>query len=257
MKLYSAPPSYYSMIARLALNESGVPFDTRYMDIHIAKEQLSPWYMAVNPSMTVPTLIDGNRTFTDSRDILNFAAQHAAKVWANADPNFSGEIERIVAAHYAMPIEKLTFGKMMAKHRFLRKLFPRMLDQIVKKLETEKQKTTNPQATQNKIAVDEERLAYFTEGDPLKKLNDRREEVIAYIKQLPQQPQDFLFNDKTSSADIVTAILFARLKMIDEDNLIQVAPKLSNWFERMQYRTNFIKSDIWLRFKPWRILLKY
>ena len=182
MILYSAPPSYYSMIARFALDESNIIFDTRYMDIHIAKEQLSPWYITVNPSMTVPTLTEGSHSWTDSRDILNLAAKRAADKWCDADPAISQHIEKIVAAHYALPIEKFTFGKIMAKNFLLRKIFPHMLSRINKQLTAEIPTSKNPIAAKNKIAVNEERLAYFTEGDQLKKLNDRREEVREFLK---------------------------------------------------------------------------
>ena len=49
MILYSAPSSYYSMIGRLALKEAKVPFENQRMDIHLHKEQLAPWYVALNP----------------------------------------------------------------------------------------------------------------------------------------------------------------------------------------------------------------
>ncbi len=256
MLLYSAPPSYYSMIARLALDESNMPFNIHYMDIHIAKDQLSPWYIAVNPSMTVPALTEGTHTWTDSRDILNLAATHAAQSWCDADPVLLPQIEKIVASHYALPIEKLTFGKIMANHFLLRKLFPRMLGGIIKKLEAELKTTANPTATQNKIAVNEERLNYFTQGNQVEKLNERREEVRAFIKQLPPS-RALLFGEKPSSADIVTAILLARLEMIGENTLMKSSTNATSWFERMKARPAFAKSDIWLHFKPWRILLKY
>lgn len=256
MKLYSAPPSYYSTIARLALNESHIDFDTRYMDIHIAKEQLAPWYIAVNPSMTVPALTDGDRKWTDSRDILAFAAKNAASQWIDSDPALAPNIQNIVAAHYNISIEQLTFGKAIQKFSLLHKVFPFMLKRMIKNLEAEKQSTPNPKAVEHKIGVDEARLAYFTEGDLSKKLNDRREEVREYIKLLPE-PQEMLFGNKPSSADIVTTALFARLQMIGENDLIKVSPQLQNWFERVETRPAFIKSDVWLRFKPWRILLKY
>lgn len=256
MKLYSSPPSYYSSIARLALNESHIDFDTRYMDIHIAKEQLAPWYIAVNPSMTVPALTDGEQKWTDSRDILAYAAKNAENQWLDSDPTLAPTIQKIVAAHYNISIEQLTFGKAMVKHSLLHKVFPFMLKRMIKNLEAEKSATPDTKAIDHKIGVDEARLAYFTEGDLNKKLNERREEVLEYIRQLPE-PQTLLFGDKPSSADIVTTALFARLHMMGEQDLIKVSPGLVDWFNRVEARPAFIKSDVWLRFKPWRIILKY
>ncbi len=256
MILYSSPPSYYSMIARLALDESPIHFDTHYMDIHIAKDQLSSWYTAINPHMTVPSLTDGDRILIDSRDILHLAAEQAASEWCDSDPTLTPAIEKIVAAHYAISIEELTFGQIMVKHYLLRKLFPHILGRIIKQLEAELETSTNPQATKNKIKVNQQRLAYFTEGDQLKKLHDRKEEVHAYLNQLPKT-DSLLFGDKPSSADIVTSVLVGRLNMIDEKDLIKSSPMVSSWFEHMKARPAFAKSDIWLKFKPWRIVLKY
>lgn len=256
MILYSAPPSYYSMIARLALNESQIPVETHYMDIHLAKDQLSPWYIKINPAMTVPTLTGSEHTWTDSRDILKFAANNAADKWCDADPRISTQIEKIVAAHYVLPIEKLTFGKIMVKNPIIRKLFPFMLERIIRQLETESKTVSNPQAAKNKIVVNQERLAYFTQGDLTKKFHDRKEEVHDFLNQLPKADH-LLFGEKPGSADIVTAILCARLNMIGEKDLIQASPNVLSWFERMKSRPAFIQSDIWLHFKPWRIFLKY
>lgn len=256
MILYSAPPSYYSMIARLALDESSIHFDTHYMDIHIAKDQLSPWYAAINPHMTVPSLKDGDRTLVDSRDILHLAAQHAKDKWCDADPALLPAIEKIVSAHYAISIEDLTFGKIMLEHYLPRKLFPLMLGRIIKQLEAEEQSSADPSNAKNKIKVNQARLAYFTEGDQLKKLNERREEVRNFLDLLPKTDK-LLFGDKPSSADIVSSVLVGRLNMIGEENLIKSTPSLESWFQRMEARPAFAKSDIWLKFKPWRILFKY
>src|SRR5262249_337269 len=102
--LYHASSSYYSMIARLALLEAGVAFTGRRMDIHIAKEQLQPWYVALNPHMTVPTLVDGEHVWRDSRDILAVAAERAGARWLRPQ----AASEAVVAAPYRLPIERLT-----------------------------------------------------------------------------------------------------------------------------------------------------
>jgi len=244
------------MIARLALDESPIQFDTRYMDIHIAKDQLSPWYIAINPHMTVPSLTDDDHILTDSRDILHLAANRAADEWCDYDPNLLPAIQKIVDAHYAISIEELTFGKIMLEHYLPRKLFPRMLARIIYQLETEVQTSADPTAAKNKIKVNQTRLAYFTEGDQLKKLNERRAEVRTFLNQLPKT-DSLLFGEKPSSADIVSSVLVGRLNMIGEDDLMKSTPSVASWFQRMQARPTFVKSDIWLKFKPWRILLKY
>jgi glutathione S-transferase len=256
MLLYSAPSSYYSMIARLALLESNTVFELRRMDIHIAKEQLSSWYEALNPAMTVPTLTNGDEVLTDSRDILKFAASNAGEQWLDVDLLLAQQINDLVEAHYAITIERLTFGKALARIPPLRVIVPHMLSRIIRQLNKELPSTANPKATEAKIVLNQERLAYFTEGSLADKLMTQRQEVIHYLNKLPT-PCMFLFGDKPSSADIVTAVLLGRLKMIGEYDLVKPFPALVAWFERMQARPAFTNADIWLRFKPWRIILKY
>jgi len=65
-----------------------------------------------------------------------------------------------------------------------------------------------------------------------------------------------LFGEQTSSADVVTAVLLGRLKMIGEYGLVDRDSALDQWFTRMQASEPFKQSDIWMRFQPWRIVLK-
>lgn len=259
MILYSAPPSYYSMIGRLALNTAQVVFENHYMDIHLRKDQLAPWYIALNPHMTVPTLVDGKIILIDSQDILHLAASLAGNQWLDIDVNLAPQIESIVKAHYAIPIERLTFCKAMLHLPVLKYIFPRVLGAIIKGLEARLAIAKDPAALQAKIDLNQSRVAYFTQGASLKeKMEVERNRVSAYLNQLPT-PDNFLFGDKPSSADIVTAVLFGRLKMIGEYALVTNNARgavLDQWFSRLQQQTAFQQSDIWLRFQWWRILLK-
>ncbi|MBU3629673.1 glutathione S-transferase family protein [Polynucleobacter sp. AP-Melu-500A-A1] len=259
MILYSAPSSYYSMISRLALNTAQVSFENHYMDIHVRKDQLAPWYIALNPHMTVPTLVDGKIILIDSQDILHLAASLAGNQWLDVDVNLASPIESIVKAHYAIPIERLTFCKAMMHLPILKYIFPHALGSIMKGLEARLASAKDSAALQAKIDLNQSRITYFTQGASLQaKMAVERKRVSAYLNQLPT-PNHFLFGDKPSSADIVTAVLLGRLKMIGEYALVTNNARgavLDQWFSRMQQETAFQQSDIWLRFQWWRILLK-
>lgn len=253
--LYHASSSYYSMVARLALLEAGVAFDARRLDIHIAKEQLQPWYVALNPHMTVPTLVDGESVWRDSRDILGVAGERAGSNWLTADQATREKIEAIVAAHYDIPIERLTFAKAMTRIPPLRWLFPRMLRGIVRDLQAQLPSAADPDALRAKIAVNTERLDYFTRGNLGDKLEAEREHVRRFLKSLPP-PAELLFGDKPSAADVVVTIVLSRLKMIGEWEITSVRPDIAAFFERMQKRPAFAAADIWTRFQLHRILLR-
>ena len=255
MILYNAPSSYYSMIARFALLEANISFDSRAMDIHIAKEQLSTWYMNINPHMTVPTLVDGDLILVDSGDILRLAASIAGAKWLDADLHANESIKNVVKNFYLIPIEHLTFAKAMIKFPPLHFLFPKLLANIVRNLRSQVVSAKDSAAILAKISLNESRINYFTQGNLLDKLNIERQKVSGFLSSLPK-PKNMLFGDKPSSADIVVGILLARLKMIGEYDLVEPYPQLNAWFLRMQQRESFQKADIWQRFQILRILLK-
>jgi hypothetical protein len=255
MILYNAPSSYYSMIARLALLEAGISFTSQKMDIHIAKEQFSNWYMALNPHMTVPTLVDGDQVLTDSREILALAALSAKDQWLDLRPDLKKSIEGIVQNFYTISIEDLTFAKAMSKSSVLHFIFPKILGKIIKTLKAKLTTSPYPEAVRAKIALNEARIEYFTQGSLVDKLNIERKRVGSFLTLLPS-PSDFLLGNKISSADIVVCVLLGRLKMIGEDDLLRDRPELVSWFNRMGQSPAFIAADIWQKFQLWRILLR-
>ena len=72
-RLYQTPSSYYSMITRLALAESGIAYERVFVDIHFRLSQQQPDYVRLNPGMTVPTLVLADRILVQSRDIAEYA----------------------------------------------------------------------------------------------------------------------------------------------------------------------------------------
>ncbi len=79
LELFHAASSHYSMVARLALTEAQLPWTSRLLDIHLAKQQLSEAYRLLNPAMTVPTLSVEGLLLTDSAEILAFAPLRPAR----------------------------------------------------------------------------------------------------------------------------------------------------------------------------------
>ena len=257
MILYHASSSYYSMIARLALLEANVQFESHRLDIHFAKQQLAPWYVAINPAMTVPTLSDGKTVWTDSRDILAFARDSAGACWADSDPPFGEAVEDIVNQHYAIEIEKLTFGTAFLSKPMLRVAFLHFLQTIVRKLSRSLPTAENRAAVSNKIIVNEERLAFFSASDLAQRVEEQRQRVVSLVKALSPGSKLMLFGDRISSADIVVGVLLARLKMIGlyEQTVGSNAP-LRGWYSRYRLRIATQEADLWERFQPLRIILR-
>jgi len=71
LELYNAPQSTCSQKVRLALAEKGAEWIDRRVDLG-KLEQLSDWYLKLNPNGVVPTLVHDGRPVTDSSAINEY-----------------------------------------------------------------------------------------------------------------------------------------------------------------------------------------
>ena len=157
-RLYHAPSSYYSMIARLALKEGGIAYEPVFVDIHVHISQQLPDYARLNPNMTVPTLVLPGRILDQSRDIAEFALDRVhdfgldqSKVMNTidfksverdgdgkpvstfprpapvAENALDAETRRWLDLHYSYPIDELTFGGFLSRNPLARFMIPKQL----------------------------------------------------------------------------------------------------------------------------------
>ena len=255
LELFHAAPSYYSMVARLALAEAGIPTISRLMDIHVAKQQLSPAYRQLNPHMTVPTLRGPDWLFTDSSQILAYAAAHAVQPWADAEPARQPGIATAVAGHYAISIETLTFSKLLASRPWFKAVMVRMISGINRSLERDAQRLPGQASIlEAKQQQNRERLWVFGDQPADQVLSEQRAQVLAYLTALPAVVAGgWLFGSRISSADVVVATLCARLSMAGELSLLQ-RPDLQAWWQRYQQRPAFDQAELWTRFQRRRFV---
>jgi glutathione S-transferase len=247
--LFHAAPSYYSMVARLALAEAQVPYTSCLLDIHLAKQQFGAAYRQLNPHMTVPTLRGPDLLLTDSADILRYAAQQAGPAWADAEPPLQAAIQKAVDGHYAISIETLTFSKLLASKPWLQPLLTRVLSGLVQRLEQQAaDSAADAAALRAKAAQNRQRLTTLTATPASQTLAAMRQQVSAYLNSLPApQPSGWLFGERISRADVVLAVLCGRLAMAGELELLQ-RRDLQHWWQRIQQRPAFAAADIWTRF---------
>ncbi len=250
-KLYNALPSYYSMIARLALAVAGIDYTSRLMDIHRRREQLSPAYGAINPHMTVPALVTETGILDDSREILKWAVRERPEVFVEGD----GSEPSFLDAHYAFSIEGLTFGTAMLRWPILQWVLPRLLRKAC--IALRRQQAAHPELSEafaNKIAQNEARIGFFIEGSLKDKVAALRVTATHLIAQVPVPSGAYLYGDKPSAADVVLAVFLARLKMIGAGALVAHRPDLIAWFDRFSATPGYQSADVWTVFSLKRLL---
>ncbi|MCD8505017.1 MAG: glutathione S-transferase family protein [Burkholderiaceae bacterium] len=246
------------MIARYALSLSGQPFESRVMDIHKKREQLQPWYAAINPAMTVPTLVHDDQVLGSSDLILQYLVSNSPAVWFETDASEAERVhvQRLVDLHYQFAVERLTFNAIMQKLPPVRIMFPALLRKAYRELEQELSQASQDSvvAIRKKLELNHERLAYFSEP-----LTARQAEQIDLARQLvdafPASPQgQWLFGELPSRADVVLLVFLARLNSVNLNTASMVPPNLAAWFQQKTQTQAFVDADVWVQFHPWRLV---
>mgnify|MGYP003328839299 CR=1 FL=1 len=209
LELFHAAPSYYSMVARLALAEAQLPYASRLLDIHLAKQQLSPAYRRLNGAMTVPTLRGPDLLLTDSAEILAFAAAQAGARWADADPAVKSDIQAAVAGHYAISIETLTFSKLLTHSPWTRPLVRTQLAGLVRHLE---QQADAERDGGGRLEVDERLHAHAAEDAQVAAARDARHE-----RGEDQRRDDHLDQTQEDLTEHLDAGRDRRIELVDQD----------------------------------------
>ena len=96
--LYDMERSGNAYKARLMLGLLNIPHTKKTVNL-AAKEQMEPWYLAINPLHTVPTIDDDGTIVRDSGAVLVYLAANydAARTWYPADPAGMGHVQQWLA----------------------------------------------------------------------------------------------------------------------------------------------------------------
>lgn len=109
LTLYDHPSSICSQMARLALEEKGLTYARRTVDIMDTHEQFEPWYVALNPRAVVPTLTIGDEVVTDTIRIVGRVDQFDGPDLSGG-PDLNDWLKRIMAPHYGVLLYRNRVG---------------------------------------------------------------------------------------------------------------------------------------------------
>ena len=246
VRLFHAAPSYYSKIARLALVEGKRSFTPVTVDIHRRMSQFEPEYVRLNPNMTVPTLVDGDRVIPDSRDILLFA-------FGKGMDDLDDETKRWVTNHYAFPIEELTFGWLLSWNPVVRRAVPKQLAGAERRLRTlADQHPDLADVYRRRAEVFAARLRTFDPAGIAALFDDRRRAALGHLDKLDATLTDARNTLVTSGygpADVVWTVFLARLHWVRLGGEIARRPALARYAAAMFARPSFDQADVWRRIK--------
>ena len=111
---YTADLSICSQICRLAIVEHGLKCRNVHVDIECRMDNYDPWFIRMQPTMTVPCMKYDGAVVGDSRDILYFLAERHPGLYP---AEHRSAIDAYVAGFYDrfQPIAAFTFGHLVQR----------------------------------------------------------------------------------------------------------------------------------------------
>ncbi|MGH6990247.1 MAG: glutathione S-transferase family protein, partial [Stellaceae bacterium] len=243
-RLYHAPSSYYSMIARLALAEGGIGYEPVFVEIHYRGSQQRPDYVRLNPNMTVPTLVLPDRALAESRDIAEFAL-------GVADAGLDDETRRWLDLHYAFPIDQLTFGGLLSRNPLARMVIPKRLAAAERRLL--RLAAANPDLAdlyKARAALFAERVRMFEPAKVQRLAVQRRGEAIGLLDQMEANFADgraVMVPPSYGVADTVWTVFLGRMEFAGLGAELQKRPGVARYWRAMEARPSFAAADIWTK----------
>jgi glutathione S-transferase len=250
-RLYHALSSYYSMIARLALIEGAIAYESVVIDIHVKMVQQQPDYVRLNPNMTVPTLVLPDRVLDDSRDIAEYAL-------GASETTLAGETKAWLDLHYAYQVEQLTFGGLLARSPLARIMIPRRLEAVRRRLLA--RASQNPdlaKAYEERATAFAERIRAFEPAAVVRLAEQRRAEAIGFMDRLEQTLHDgraVLVPPGYGVADVVWTVFLARMEFVGMGAELRKRPALARYWTAIQARPSFGPADIWTKLHVFRLI---
>ena len=250
-KLYHAPSSYFSTIARLALAEAAFDHEQVVVDIHFRGSQQSPAYARLNPNLTVPTLVLPGRTLNQSRAILDFAL-------AGAGQDIDAETTSWVDLQYAYPIEELTFGGFLAHNAMARAIIPAKLAATRRRLlRLAAEHPDLAGAYERRAALFAERERTFDPKMAMQLATMRRGEALGLLDRLDHHlatSGEVMVPPNYGAADVVWTVFLARMELVGIAGEIAGRPALARYFRAMKARPSFKAADVWTRLHVGRLI---
>ncbi len=252
--LYHIPPSFFSAIARLALEEKGVAWHGRIVNIGPPAENYQPWYVRKNPRAVVPTLEHGERVVWDTLRIVRYVDEtFEGPALVPSEPGARERAERWVQIVDGFPFRELSYGQPSGLLRHV----PRWVVGVRRrKLVAHRGRNPDLAEAYDARIADVDRWAQ-TIADP-GAIAALRERMQAHLDALEAElgVRPFIAGDAYSLADVYWTVALARLRLLRSAGLADPArhPRVAAWYERMKARPSFDRADVWERMKPARMV---
>lgn len=235
VELYHFWSSVCSVKVRMALEEKGVPWTSRYIDL-FQFDQMKPEYLAINPDGVVPTLVHNDVAIHESSVINEYIdAAFEGPALVPADPLACARMREFIFAcdEGFTAIVKLTIVKYIVPKLRLRH-GEEALHEWAKRRPTKFYRDVHSRAVRGEIGEAELRESL----EAVASLLDKMEARLAHA--------DWIAGD-FSLADIAMAPYAFRLHALGHEAFwsAKLRPGVNAWYARISNRPAFITAASW------------
>ncbi|MCB9746377.1 MAG: glutathione S-transferase family protein [Alphaproteobacteria bacterium] len=247
LELFHIPPSFYSQVARLALEEKGAPWRSVLAPPGPPSfDTYQPWYVAIHPEMTVPAMRHGERTLGGSLAIARYV--DAELPGPSLTPEDPSEMERWLTDFEGISVRELSYGAIGGA-------LPQQMNAMrLRVLRRQRARTPALREAYDAKIADIEGFA-ANAADPVI-VQGHRDKADALLDRLETSlaARPWVAGESYSLADVAWTVMVARLRMLGLAPL-EGRPQLSAWYARVKARPSFRSADVWEVSRPHRILL--
>ena len=268
LKLYYSYDSFYSQKTLIYFYEKQIEFDSYIVDL-CAKENLTSWYLNINPRGEVPSAVIGNTVINGSDKILAYLELNSIgkRSLVPLNQKDKEEHELWMKKLSALPIEAITVGTAYFPHTrkfntapFNSSVFTRMMIKMheARCVELCQKSVEYIGTATEKVLVAK---AMECEGNNVKYSNEveHRKVLIQFHKVLDEvedqlashflfgpdeNPPPFLIEASFTAAECLLAIIVHRLEWLGHYNYMgeEERPLLALWWDNVKRKESFQKS---------------
>lgn len=245
LMLHYHPLSVCSMKVRLALEEKGLAWSGRVIDIMRKQEQLDPWYLKLNPRGVVPTLEFRNgstQVVTNSADIIRFVASlpQGNSLLPKSENDYE-LMDNLIKLADEIDLQILSY----ARHPSMEKSEKILNARIEKSLLMSKE---HPELSSNYLDCADRSQNSKTFRVNEQHVNDVEQSALKSIETVEKQLKDnsFLLGNAYSLADVIWTVVLSRIDLLGYDSWLDKnnLPHLSSYYSRMQSRKTYALAQI-------------
>ncbi|MDH3465617.1 MAG: glutathione S-transferase family protein [Gammaproteobacteria bacterium] len=230
--LYHYWSSTCSQKARFALEEKGVPWASRHLDL-FKFEHWEDDYVSINPDGMVPTLVDGDTVITDSNIMLEYLDERSSASRLSPD----SAAQRAVMRHWMKLADSAQ--KSVIKIGYNLRIKPRMGHFSHEQLQEIGRRNPNSEFRRSWFRKLEQGVSQ-AEIDhsyaQLELLVDRIEQTVSRVP--------WLAGDTFSLADIALSPYLKRIEVLERPEMLDGSrrPHLASWWHMLQQRPAFVEA---------------